>query len=63
MEKIMKNHDFFFPPDLQNLHPGVFWGAEFDFDGPGARGRQKNKKQKRGWSGGLPAPLGGGGMA
>ena len=23
-------------PDLQNLYPGVFWGAEADFEGPGS---------------------------
>ena len=29
---------FFFFYDLQILHLGVFWGAEFDFEGPGAAG-------------------------
>ena len=30
--------NFFFIYDLQILHLGVFWGAEFDFEGPGAAG-------------------------
>ena len=49
----MKNHEFFFFfPSLQNLHPGVFWGADTDFDGPGAPGGPGGAQ----WGGGQGGP-------
>ena len=49
--------------DLQNLHPGVFLGAEADFEGPRAPGGPGGGPARRG-QGSPPGPAQGvGGMA